>query len=383
MNHKGRIKHLRTWLAAHKADALLLTHPPDVRYLCGFSGSHALLLVLPRATILLTDGRYQDQSREQTEGSGVRVVIGRQLLQKACALLLRAAAASVAYDSETTSVAALASMEAALPPVFTKAARRAFFTPLSASPVAALREIKDGDELQRMEAAAALGCRIFDATLEHLAAGVSEQEIAARLEYAARQMGADGMSFETIVASGQRSALPHGHATAQPLPRRGLVTMDFGVILHGYCSDMTRTLSIGQPTHEERAVYAAVLAAEQAGIAAVRANIPASRVDRAARALLRRRGWGKYFSHSTGHGVGLAIHEGPRLSATSQDTLAAGMVVTVEPGVYLPHRFGVRIEDMVVVEANGSRLLTPAPKELLTIKRNTAGRQKAASKERN
>ena len=175
------------------------------------------------------------------------------------------------------------------------------------------------------------------------------------------------MSFETIVASGERSALPHGHAGPAKLPKRGFVTLDFGVMLRGYCSDMTRTVYLGRPTREEKAAYAAVLEAEEAGIAAVRDGAAAGHVDAAARSILRREGLAQYFTHSTGHGLGLEIHEGPRLGAKVKDHLEAGMVVTVEPGVYLPGRFGIRIEDMVVVEAGGARVLTSSPKELLTL----------------
>jgi Xaa-Pro aminopeptidase len=367
MNHESRLRRLRARMADEKIKALLLTHGPDVRYLCGFSGSNAVLLVLRRKAVLLTDGRYTAQSRDETAGSGVRVLIGKHLLCQAVALLLRAGITSVCYSSHHTPVAALERMQACLPDDYSKAARRRFFIPVAASPVAALREVKDADELHLIEEAALLGCRVFDATLPHLAAGVPERAVAAELEYAARRMGADGMSFDTIVASGERSALPHGHASGQRLPRRGFVTLDFGVILRGYCSDMTRTVYLGKPTREEKRAYAAVLAAEEAGVASVRAGVAAAAVDQAARSVLRRAGLAKHFSHSTGHGVGLEIHEGPRLAAKVDDVLAEGMVVTVEPGVYLPGRFGIRIEDMVVVGAEEARILTPTPKELLTL----------------
>ena len=376
MNHQARLRRLRDRLADQ---ALLLTEGPDVQYLCGFTGSNGILLVLPRSTVLLTDGRYTAQAREQTSAAKVRVVITKQLLREACAVLLRAGVAGVGYDSSRMTVAMLERLEASLPASYGpasygKAARRRFFRRLPCSPVAALREIKDEDELRAMEQAALLGCRVFDAVLPQLAARgatLTERDVAAEIEYAARRLGADGMSFEIIVASGPRSALPHGVASGERLPRRGFVTMDFGVILRGYCSDMTRTVYLGRPTREERAAYQAVLKAEQAGVAAVRAGVPAAAVDRAARGVLRREGWAQYFTHSTGHGVGLEIHESPRLGAKVQGAgdvlLAEGMVVTVEPGVYLPGRFGIRIEDMVVVEAGGGRVLTPTPRELLTL----------------
>ncbi len=365
MDHESRLRRLRLGMAEDKIESLLLTHGPDVRYLCGFTGSNAVLLVLPRAAVLLTDGRYTTQARE--EAMGVRVRIGKKLLEMAAGLLVRAGVGSVSYDGSHTSVASLGRMEASLPEKVASTGRRRFFRALAGSPVAILRERKDADELALVEEAALLGCRIFEAVLPHLAAGVPEREIAAELEYAARRMGADGMSFDTIVASGERSALPHGTASAQPLPRRGFVTMDFGIMHKGYCSDMTRTVYVGKPGRAEREAYAAVLEAEEAGVAAVRAGVRASRVDGAARKVLRGRDLARYFTHSTGHGVGLEIHEGPRLAGKVKDVLAEGMVVTVEPGVYLPGQFGIRIEDMVAVEATGARVLTPAPKQLLTL----------------
>ncbi len=375
MNHKARLKRLQLWLKGQTTSALLLTHHPDVLYLCGFSGSNALLLVTPRAAVLYTDGRYTTQAGEQTAGSGVRVVIGKGLLAKVLQQAVRAGAEQVGYDGANTTVAQLQAMEKALPENYSeagsktasKAARRRFFVPLANAPVAKIREIKDADELALVERAAALGCTLFEQVLPKIAPGVPERAIAAELEYAARRLGADGMSFDTIVASGPRSALPHGTASDRPLPRRGFVTLDFGVILNGYCSDMTRTVYLGKPTREERHAYESVLAAELAGVAAIRSGVAASEVDRAARDVLKRQGLAKHFSHSTGHGVGLEIHEGPRLGAGVQDTLETGMVVTVEPGIYLPGRFGIRIEDMVAVESEGARVLTPAPKELLTL----------------
>jgi Xaa-Pro aminopeptidase len=175
------------------------------------------------------------------------------------------------------------------------------------------------------------------------------------------------MSFETIVASGVRSALPHGRATTAVLPRRGFLTLDFGIILGGYCSDMTRTVFLGRPKADERSTYNAVLEAQEAGVAAVRPGVSCGEVDEAARAVLRREGLAEAFSHSTGHGVGLEIHEPPRIGTGQTTRLVPGMVVTIEPGVYLAGRFGVRIEDMVVVTAAGGHVLTPAPKALIEL----------------
>jgi Xaa-Pro aminopeptidase len=186
--------------------------------------------------------------------------------------------------------------------------------------------------------------------------------VALALEVAARRAGAEGMSFDTIVASGERSALPHGRATGTKLPKRGFVTLDFGVILDGYLSDMTRTVHLGRALPEELKVYDSVLEAQESAVAIVAPGVTAGEVDEAARSVLRRAGLEKYFSHSTGHGVGLEIHEGPRLAAKQTQVLQAGMVITIEPGAYLPGKFGVRIEDMVLVTKTGGEVLTPSVK---------------------
>ncbi|HZB89772.1 MAG TPA: M24 family metallopeptidase, partial [Terracidiphilus sp.] len=230
-----------------------------------------------------------------------------------------------------------------------------------------LRLVKDEAELAIMREAALIGCRLFEHMLGFLRPGLAEFEVAAELEYQARRAGAEGMSFETIVASGARSALPHGRATANRLPRRGFVTLDFGIIREGYCSDMTRTVYLGKPAPKERAAYEAVLAAQESAVAVVIAGVRCGDVDEAARSVLRRAGLADWFTHSTGHGVGLEIHESPRIGAGQTSRLEAGMVITIEPGVYLPGEFGLRIEDMVAVTRTGGEVLTPAPKALIEL----------------
>ncbi|HEY0786624.1 MAG TPA: Xaa-Pro peptidase family protein [Acidobacteriaceae bacterium] len=368
MEYVKRLRQLRRAMGRAGYEALLVTHLPDIRYVSGFTGSHAVVAITPRRLVLFTDGRYSGQAREEVEaaGSGARIVIGKAALREACELLQGLGTASVQYDGEHVTVAELSRMQESLVGV-SKAAARRFFEPATPFPVAGLREIKDEDELAHLEGAAQLGCRLFDAIVPHLEAGTPEREVAAELEFFARSLGADGMSFDTIVASGVRSSLPHGHATGLPLPRRGFVTLDFGVILSGYCSDMTRTVYMGRPTREEMDAYDAVLEAQETAVAAVKAGVLAGDVDEAARAVLRRAKLAEFFTHSTGHGVGMEIHEGPRLAAKQQQALAAGMVVTIEPGIYLPGRFGIRIEDMVVVTGDQGRVLTPSTKALLRL----------------
>jgi Xaa-Pro aminopeptidase len=366
MNEASRLRALRRSMTEQGIEALLITHLPDVRYLCGFTGSNAALIVTATKAVIFTDGRYTAQAREETRSARVRITkIQQTALGEACVLLESSIPkkARAFYDPAHTTVSNLAAMHSAI----TGPRRRSFFSPLKEPLVSALRRVKDADELQRMTEAASLGNRIFHAVLPHIQPGIPETEIAATLEFFARSMGAEAMSFETIVASGPRSALPHGRATGEKTPRNGFVTLDFGVILKGYCSDMTRTVRVGKPGATERSAYAAVLEAQEAAVAAVRPGATCSEVDEAARSILQKAGLDKYFTHSTGHGVGLEIHESPRIAAGQTQELKPGMVVTIEPGVYLPGKFGIRIEDMVVVTDRGSRILTPVTKALIEL----------------
>ncbi len=341
--------------------ALLVTHLPDVRWLCGFSGSNAALAVTAKAAVLFTDGRYIVQAKQETRGA--RVVIAKKSALKEACTLLESLAKKAWFDPEHTSVAALEMARSAI----SGKVRRSFFAALNKPLVSELRMVKDADELRLMEKAAAMGDRVFNDLLPHIASGIPETDIAARLEFLARGMGAEGMSFDTIVASGERSAMPHGKASRQRVARNGFITLDFGVILNGYCSDMTRTVCVGRLTNEQRAAYEVVLEAQQAGVAAVKPGVTCAEVDEAARSVLRKVGLARYFTHSTGHGVGLEIHEAPRLAAGQTLELKPGMVVTVEPGVYLAGKFGIRIEDMVAVTQRGNKVLTKAAKALIAL----------------
>ena len=338
------------------ADALVVTHAADVRYLSGFTGSSGAVALTARGGALFTDGRYTTQAKAETAGSGLRVVIGKgQPGVLAAQWLAERGARRCAFDASVTTVAGLDAMRKPLPAPI----RRSFFVATQAL-VARVRERKDADEIARMKRAATLGCRLFDGVLTNLSAGETETEIALSLEMEAKRAGAEAMSFETIVASGKRSALPHGRASAAKLPRRGFVTLDFGVLLNGYCSDMTRTVHLGKATQREWDVYHSVLEAQQAGVAAVRPGVRCGDVDEAARAVLRKAKLERWFTHSTGHGVGLEIHEGPRIAARQEQVLEPGMMITIEPGVYLPGEFGVRIEDMVLVTDDAYEVLTAA-----------------------
>jgi Xaa-Pro aminopeptidase len=354
---------LRRKLTRAGLPGLLVTFPFDIRYLCGFTGSNAALAVTRRAARLFTDGRYTAQAAQEVKAARVEIVSTQPAVSAVQWLAAQAGVETAGFDPARTTVAELGRWKAALP----YRLRRVFLTPLPAPFVEPLRGVKDEEELAVMQEAALMGCKLFDRILAVLEPGISEIEVAAELEHQARLLGAEGMSFETIVASGERSAYPHGHATQAALPRRGFLTLDFGIIHKGYCSDMTRSVFFGKPNLKERKAYGAVLEAQEAAVAAVISGVSAGDVDEAARGVLRREGLAEAFSHSTGHGVGLEIHEQPRIGAGQATRLQAGMVITIEPGIYLPGEFGIRIEDMVQVTRTGGQVLTPATKALIEL----------------
>jgi Xaa-Pro aminopeptidase len=363
VDHFRRIGQLRRRLTKAGLPGLLVTHLSDLRYLCGFTGSNGALAISRRAARLFTDGRYTTQAAEEVSAAEIDIVSGSATISAVQWLAAQPGIEFAGFDPAHTTVADLARWRAALP----SRLRRSFLSVVPAPLVEPLRMVKDEDELALMVEAAHVGCKLFEQILGFIRPGLAEFEVAAELEYQARLLGAEGMSFETIVASGVRSALPHGLATATRLPRRGFLTLDFGVILKGYCSDMTRTVYLGKPKANERNAYEAVLEAQEAGVAAVGSGVSCGEVDEAARGVLRKAGLVEAFTHSTGHGVGLEIHEAPRLGAGQTTRLLPGMVVTIEPGIYLAGQFGIRIEDMVAVTRTGGQVLTPAPKALIEL----------------
>jgi Xaa-Pro aminopeptidase len=363
VDHFRRIGQLRRRLTRAGLHGLVVTHLPDLRYLSGFTGSSAALAVTRRAARLFTDGRYRTQAAEEVDAARVEIVAGSPAVAAAQWLAAQPGVEFAGFDPAWTSVAELARWRAALPARL----RRSFLTALASPLVESLRMVKDEDELALMIEAALVGCKLFEHVLGFIRPGLAEIEVAAELEHQARLMGAEGMSFETIVASGTRGALPHGRATTAKLPRNGFVTLDFGVVLEGYCSDMTRTVYLGKPKTKERETYNTVLEAQQAAVAAVVSGVSCAEVDEAARSVLRNAGLAEAFSHSTGHGVGLEIHEPPRVGAGQTARLLTGMVVTIEPGIYLAGQYGMRIEDMVAVTPTGGQVLTPAPKALIEL----------------
>ncbi len=358
MNYLSRQKEFARTLTGAHLDGFMVTHPANLRYLCGYTGSNGLLLFPGGRPVFFTDGRYTQQAREEVKGA--RLVIAKGPLLEAAGKLIGAMkSATVGFEADLTTVVAANQLR--------KIGHKKITWKPTSGLIMRLRLIKDADELDVIREAVHLGAAVYESAVHSIQPGIHESEVAGRLEFAARQAGADGMSFDTIVAGGKRSALPHGRATSKPLPRRGFVVVDSGVVLDGYCSDMTRTVHVGRASREERGWYSAVLEAQLAAIATVRAGVTAGEVDGAARSVLRQARLDRYFTHSTGHGVGLEIHEPPRLGRGQQEELQAGMVITIEPGVYIPERGGVRVEDMVLVTNAGCKILTPVDKQLIEI----------------
>src|ERR1700681_727145 len=360
MDHAGRLSRLRSALGENDLDSLLVTHLPNIHYLCGFTGSAAVLLVADRGAILFTDGRYRTQAKEEVNGARI-VIAHKSPLVAAAEWLAAARRTSTPVGIEPESITA--GMRDRLASVLKGRARLRSAPPL----VERARMVKDAAEIGRIRQAVALGASLFTIARKKIRPGVTEVEVAAAMEYEARRGGAEGMSFPTILASWPRSAIVHARASGERIPASGFVVCDFGVILARYCSDRTRTVHVGKPSQEARSLYDSVLEAQQTAIEAVRPGATAADVDGAARRVLRQRKLARYFSHSTGHGLGLEIHEAPRLAVGQAQKLEARMVITIETGAYLPGKWGVRIEDVVLVTSSGCEVLTPTDKKLVII----------------
>lgn len=358
MDVAGRLPKLRAAMAQADYDALLVTNLTNVRYLTGFTGSAAVLLVKPDDIVLATDGRYKFQSAEQLEHAGVaaRIEIGNLAEQKQKVAAAADGVARIGLEAGDVTWARQRTFAADWFPSAELVATDGV--------IEQLRRVKDDGELERMREAA----RIADDALANvrplLAGGINERDFAIALDFEIRKLGASGNSFETIVAAGPNGAKPHARPSTRLIEPGELVVLDFGAVVDGYCSDMTRTVCAGEPSAELRKMVDVVAESQRAGVAAVRAGVKASDVDKVCRDVIAQAGWAEAFMHSTGHGVGLDIHEAPWVSATSEDTLAPGHVVTVEPGVYLEGLGGVRIEDTVVVTDDGCYPLTNTTKEL-------------------
>lgn len=350
-----RRRKLSAKLAAQRIDSFLLTDPTNVRYFSGFSGSNgALLMNKDLSAAIATDGRYTTQIAEEVPD--IDAIIEREAGTAVLATVPEGW--RVGFDPTRVTVDELERLDKATPDSVA-------LVPVKGV-VEQIRLLKDSFELHRLEDAAKIAvdalAQLIDAG--ELRAGRTEKEVAADLEHRMRLLGSERVSFDTIVASGPNSALPHYAAGDRELTDGDLVTIDFGAYYVGFNSDMTRTFCIGEPSDFNREIYEIVLQAQKAGVAAATPGRPLVDVDKACRDIITEAGYGDYFVHSTGHGIGLEVHEGPAASTRAQGVLEENMTLTIEPGIYVPGKGGVRIEDTLIITSGAPKVITPAPKEL-------------------
>ncbi len=339
-------------------DCLLVTHPANWYYLTGFSGESGVLVVTTEETTLITDGRFTTQAREEARGMRVELQKGA-LYTSVGEWLKQRGIRRAGYDPGQWTVSQMKALR--------KAGGAKCREIEAAGVVERLRRKKDAGELTQMRKAAILAGQVLEGVLELVRPGVRENEIGAEIEYQMRKRGASGVAFETIVAFGKRAALPHARPTSKKLRKNELVVLDLGAILAHYCSDITRTVYVGRASQRIRGWYHAVQEANQAATAAVKAGVTCGEVDAAAREVLKKSGLDAYFVHSTGHGLGLEVHEEPRVARSQAIRLEAGNVITIEPGVYVEGAGGIRIEDDVAVRFQGSEVLTRVRRDLIEL----------------
>jgi len=350
----ARQERLRALMETHRIPLFLVTHRVNVRYLTGFTGSAGILLLGPRQGILWVDPRYALQAQEQAEG--VEVIEEKKGILKGVASWFRKnGVREAAFEASNLTCAQFEQLRQ-------QAGRRLCLKP-AGELIEDLRVVKDRDEIEAIRSAGRVTAEVFAEMLPHVRPGMVEQDLAAEIEYRMRRKGAEGAAFETIVASGLRSAYPHARPSSKALQESELVIFDLGAIVSGYAADMTRTVFLGEPDRRVRNLYGALVKAQGGALRAVQDTVPAGEIDSAARRILAKYRLARYFTHSTGHGVGLEIHERPRLGRGETTCLRSGSVVTVEPGVYLKGFGGIRVEDTVLVGSQGAEVLTPASKE--------------------
>jgi Xaa-Pro aminopeptidase len=350
----ARVERLLERLPGLEVDAMLITDLVNVRYLTGYTGSNGVALVGPELRVFLTDFRYVEQAAAEVHRSFERRQVVQDLLDAVADVVGRAR--RLGFEDTDLSVRQHAKLREELPASVELVG--------SEGVVEALRAVKESEEIASVRAAAELADQAWRSIVGLGLAGKTEREVALALEQELRRLGAERPSFDPIVASAAHGALPHAHPRDVAIEPGQLVVFDWGAVLDGYCSDCTRTVAVGEVGADERAVYEIVLRAQLAGLGAVQAGAAAQAVDAVARQVIDEAGYGEHYGHGLGHGVGIDVHEAPRLSQRSEDELRAGNVVTVEPGIYLPGRFGVRIEDLVVVTDEGCEILTGIDKAL-------------------
>jgi Xaa-Pro aminopeptidase len=363
-NNRCTERRQRLWALLQKqdppCDAMLVTSLHNVRYLTGFTGSNGLAIVTASETLFFTDPRYQFQAAQEVtaKAHAKARAIKSPILDHAGKLAARRKWRRLGIEQDHLTFGQMVRLQS-------KAANRQEFLSRGGL-VEMLRMVKSAEELAAIRQSVQTNSRALDAALRQMKSGMNEAELAAEIDYQMRKLGAETTAFDTIVASGVRSALPHAHPTRSVI-EPGVLLIDMGAFENGYASDMTRTFSVGKPSREVARLYKAVLEAQLAAIDAVRPGAKATAIDRAARDVLKAHGLDKAFMHSTGHGLGLEIHEPPKLGKKDGTRLEVGMAITIEPGAYVENVGGVRIEDTVVVTANGCEILTPTPKDFVVI----------------
>ena len=334
---------------------VLIHNPSNIFYLSGYTGE-GLLLVAPGLSAVITDFRYVEAAQKQCPGFEIHAIRpGVTHAAVAHELLQNAGIRDLAIEDNVITLRGMREMEKVMPGIR--------FSPLDFK-VEKLREVKDDDELSCIEHACDITCQAFEYICGFIAPGRTEREVQLALDYKLLQLGADGLAFSTIVASGENGSLPHAVPGDREIAEGDMVTIDFGARKDGYDADMTRTVAVGQPSDKMRKIYEIVLRAQETAQAAIAPGVPTAQIDRIARDIITEAGYGECFGHSTGHGVGIDIHEEPRVSSRSDQILAPGNIVTVEPGIYVPGLGGVRIENTCAVTETGVRALCGASKEL-------------------
>ncbi|MBC2580317.1 Xaa-Pro peptidase family protein [Clostridium sp. DJ247] len=353
-----RIKKLREAMNNKKLDAVLLVGDHNRNYLSGFTGNESYSLITSDKAFFITDSRFIEQAKQQVEAYEViEYSKNSTFIDSLSELLNKNNINTLGFEENILSFSAYSTYKQKL---------NCTLIPMEGM-VEEIRIIKDDSELKLIKGAAEIADKAFEYIIKYIKPGMTEKEIGLEIEFYMKKLGASDLSFPSIVASGARSSLPHGEATNKTVNKGEFLTLDYGCIYNGYCSDMTRTIVIGEPTTKMIDVYNTVLEAQQLALKAFKPEIPAVDVDKVARDYIKQKGYGDYFGHSLGHGVGREIHESPVIGYRNHKKLKVGMVVTDEPGIYIPNFGGVRIEDLLVITENGCETLSKSPKELMCI----------------
>ncbi len=354
----NRINSLRKKMRSENLDGLIVNHLDYIRYLTGFTGTAGLLIIMNEAVHFFTDSRYTIQAKKQVHGAKIEIVTAEPISSLNGYPWLHKKNLRLGIDGQHLTVAQQQRLKEKIPEVL--------FTPSEAL-LEDMGWVKDSFEIESIKKAVGIADTAFERILQLIRPGIRERELAAELEYQMAMLGSEKPAFESIVASGYRSALPHGIASQKKVQKGDFITFDFGATINGYVSDITRTVVTGKASPRQRKVYSIVLRAQNEGISRVKAGISCKKVDDACRNIIKKAGFGKNFGHGTGHGIGFYIHVGPRISPRSTDKLAVNHIVTIEPGIYIPGWGGVRIEDDVLVTRAGGVVLNKAPKNLLEL----------------